>query len=283
MLWNVTITRTAVASRDIEVEADTREQAEAKALEQAGDLDYSGCVVDYDFDVAGSTPVNAKEENNDLPMGYRYLNMGEIVQGTDKRWETPSDNPGLAEAGMEAQWVEVPSVCIGEVVDNPREYIRQDHSGEEVNLASEEKRCPDLAPDELCAICCKTVFPDDINAAIDAGWFPSYFIGDEEQGGPVCPHCTEQFLAEDPQHGESVLAVKGKYVSVWDGGVEVKSPCTVNPITREVSIEHASDVEGLETMEREYVVLNRKEYEACNLEEWEQLTPEEWSRMFYWD
>jgi hypothetical protein len=224
MRWNVTVTRTAVASRDIEVDADTREQAEAKALEMAGDLDYSGCVVDYDFDVAGSTPVNGEEEVDGEP--------------------TPEE---------------------GEA---------------EVDLDSELKRCPDLG-DGTCALC-PTVFPGVSDEIIDAGWVPSYWIGEEEQEGPVCPNCAKQFLVNDPQYGESVLCVKGTYISQWDGGVEVESPCTVDPRTRKITILQASSVEGLETCERECVKLNGVQYEAANEDERDQFIPEEQSRMFFW-
>ena len=275
MRWNVTVTRTAVASLDVEVEAETRDEAESKAAEQAHDTDFTGCTVDYEFGVGGAVPVDGEE--SDLPPGYRYLDVGEIVKDTDKRWETPDQNPGMDEAGMEAQWVEVPSICIGETVDNPREYIREEP---EVDLASEEKRCPDLG-DGTCALC-PTVFPGVSDEIIDAGWVPSYWIGEEEQEGPVCPNCSKQFLVTDPQYGESVLNLRGEYLSQWDGGVEVKAPCTVDPRTRKVVIDRAAGVEGLETMEREYVLLNGKEYEAANEEERHEFTPEEQSRMFFW-
>lgn len=34
---------------------------------------------------------------------------------------------------------------------------------------------------------------DDIEAAIDEGWIPYFYEGEEEHG-PVCPVCTEKFL-----------------------------------------------------------------------------------------
>jgi hypothetical protein len=163
----------------------------------------------------------------------------------------------------------------------PEVSVVADETAHDVDLASELARCPDLS-DGTCALC-PTVFPGVSNEAIDAGWIPSYFIGDEEQSGPVCPNCAKQFIVYDPKHGEATLSVRGEYVSVWDGGVEVKSPCTVDPRTRKVVIEHASSVEGLETMEREYVVLNGTEYEAANEEERYEFTPEQQAQMFFWD
>ena len=191
----------------------------------AGDTDFTGCVVEYDFDANEVTEV----KNGNAP----------ISAGAD------------------------------------------DETTGEVNLASEEKRCPDLG-DGTCALC-PTVFPGVSDAVIDAGWVPSYWIGEEEQEGPVCPNCARQFLANDPQYGESVLCVKGEYVSQWDGGIEVKSICTVDPRTRKIAIEHAADVEGLETMEREYVLLNGKEYPAANEEYRYEYTPEQQSQMFFWE
>jgi hypothetical protein len=218
MWWNVTITRTAIASRDVEVEADTREEAEAKALEDAGDLDFSGCVQDYEMDTQAS----------------------------------PSDPT-------------------------------------EPDLESEENRCPDLngvvndIPEGVCSVCQVTSFPGVSDETIDAGWLPSYFIGEEEQSGPVCPNCAAQFIVIDPKDGESVLNLKGEYVSQWGGGIEVKSPCTVDPRTRKIEIEHAGDVEGLETMEREYFVLNGTEYEAANEEERFQYSVDEQAGMFFYE
>lgn len=133
-----------------------------------------------------------------------------------------------------------------------------------------------------CALC-PTVFPGVSDAVIDAGWVPSYWIGEEEQEGPVCPNCARQFLVTDPEYGESVLCVKGEYVGVWDGGVEVRSICTVDPRTRKIEIEHTSDVEDLETMEREYVVLNGNEYPAANEEERIQYSADEQAGMFFYE
>jgi hypothetical protein len=218
MWWNVTITRTAIASRDVEVEADTREEAEAKALEGAGDLDFSGCVQDYEMDTQAS----------------------------------PSDPT-------------------------------------EPDLESEENRCPDLngvvndIPDGVCSVCQVTSFPGVSDAVIDAGWLPSYFISEDECEGPVCPNCAQQFIVYEPEYGEPTLSLKGEYVSQWDGGIEVKSICTVDPRTRKIEIEHTSDVEGLEMMEREYVVLNGKEYPAANEEERFQYSAAEQAGMFFYE
>lgn len=49
--------------------------------------------------------------------------------------------------------------------------------------------------------------------------------------------------------------MKAKYVSVWDGGIEVKTNCEYNPTTKEVYDIETSDVDGLDVCEDEYVLL----------------------------
>jgi hypothetical protein len=51
MLYDVGVLRTVTATRYIRVEANSQEEAEEKAVEQAGDEDWNGCVTEYDFDV----------------------------------------------------------------------------------------------------------------------------------------------------------------------------------------------------------------------------------------
>jgi hypothetical protein len=51
VIYDVGVLRTVTATRHIRVEANSREKAEEKAVEQAGDEDWNGCVTEYDFDV----------------------------------------------------------------------------------------------------------------------------------------------------------------------------------------------------------------------------------------
>jgi len=213
MLYDVSICRTSTATRNIRVEAANAEEAEAKALEMAGDEDFGGCVVEYDFDVAGSTPVNGEEED-----------------------------------------------------DEP-----------EPDLASDETRCPDPG-DGTCALC-PTIFPGVSDETIDAGWCPSYFIGDEEQSGPVCPNCAVQFIV---WKDEGELSVNGEYVSVWDGGIEIRTKCVCDPRTRKIATETTHEA-NVTTLDREYVLLNGKEYKACNEEYRYECTSEQQSQMFFWE
>ncbi len=54
MLYDVNVSRISTATKTIRVEADSREQAEEKAVEQAHDEDFAGCVTDYDFECSGA-------------------------------------------------------------------------------------------------------------------------------------------------------------------------------------------------------------------------------------
>ena len=57
MLYDVNVSRLSTATMTIRVEAGSPEEAEEKAVEQAHDTDFGGCVVDYDFECNGAVPV----------------------------------------------------------------------------------------------------------------------------------------------------------------------------------------------------------------------------------
>lgn len=70
--------------------------------------------------------------------------------------------------------------------------------------------------------------------------------------------------------------IPGMYVSVWDGGVEVKSTCKVNNLTREVvSVEYVR-VDGLDQFEREYVLIEGVEHPVLDHKP---ETNEEWAEL----
>ena len=223
MFYEVSVSRISTATLTIRVQADSPESARGAALELAGDQDYSGCVVEYDFDANTVTEVkveNASDFANEI-------------------------RPEYCDAADETT---------GEVLPETGEGT--------------------------CALC-PTVFPGVSDETIDAGWVPSYWIGEEEQEGPVCPNCAKQFLVTDPQYGESILCIKGEYTSVWDGGHEITSACTVDPYTRKIVIETTHD-DKVDVLDREFVVLNGMQYPAANEEERGEFTPEEQSQMFFW-
>lgn len=45
-----------------------------------------------------------------------------------------------------------------------------------------------------CCFCAAQV--ESVEAAIDAGWLPSFFIGENETSEPVCPSCEATCLVE---------------------------------------------------------------------------------------
>ena len=67
MFFDVGVLRTVTATRYVRVEADSKEEAEGKAMDMAGDEDWGGCVTDYDFDLCGDTKEVA---DLDTPPGF---------------------------------------------------------------------------------------------------------------------------------------------------------------------------------------------------------------------
>jgi len=57
MLYDVNVSRISTATLTLRVEASSKEEAEEKAIEQAHDTDFAGCVTDYDFESGGVLPV----------------------------------------------------------------------------------------------------------------------------------------------------------------------------------------------------------------------------------
>lgn len=49
--------------------------------------------------------------------------------------------------------------------------------------------------------------------------------------------------------------MKATYISVWDGGVEISTSCEFDPETKNITDIKSADVNGLEVLEREYIVL----------------------------
>ena len=76
MLWDISVSRIQTATRNIRVEADTLAEAETKALEQASDEDFGGCVTEYAFETNGGSEVgdeNARRRYQRAPArGHRY-------------------------------------------------------------------------------------------------------------------------------------------------------------------------------------------------------------------
>ena len=60
MIYDVSVSRISTATKMIQVEADSRRDAEERAVELAHDEDFSGCVTDYDFEVNGAVEVEGR-------------------------------------------------------------------------------------------------------------------------------------------------------------------------------------------------------------------------------
>ena len=60
MHYDVNVSRISTATLTLRVEAGSKEEAEEKAVEQAHDADFMGCVTEYDFEVGGVQAVPTK-------------------------------------------------------------------------------------------------------------------------------------------------------------------------------------------------------------------------------
>lgn len=49
--------------------------------------------------------------------------------------------------------------------------------------------------------------------------------------------------------------IHAQFVSVWDGGVEIKTKCVYHPETNNVTDVETSDADGLDILDDEYVLL----------------------------
>ena len=66
-------------------------------------------------------------DDSQVPPGYRYLSKDETIVDSDRRWESPDENPGMDETGMPAGWVKVPLLDIGGTpAIHGDKYIRKD-------------------------------------------------------------------------------------------------------------------------------------------------------------
>jgi hypothetical protein len=46
----------------------------------------------------------------------------------------------------------------------------------------------------MYCVFCKRKAPADFDDVVNEGWIPSYFAGQEQQEGPVCPDCIAKHL-----------------------------------------------------------------------------------------
>ena len=77
------------------------------------------------------------------------------------------------------------------------------------------------------------------------------------------------------------MKVKATYVSVWDGGTEVRTNCVVDTETRKVE---AVDIgEEGDVLDREYVVIGEEEFAVFHASERDNYNGEEQQKMFFWE
>ena len=70
------------------------------------------------------------------------------------------------------------------------------------------------------------------------------------------------------------LKLQGTFVSVWDGGCQVSSPCLVDFQTGQVTVTEADDCQNeecLQILEREYVEISGQVYTAIEKEQYENM------------
>jgi hypothetical protein len=125
--------------------------------------------------------------------------------------------------------------------------------------------------------------PDDLIQVIDEGWAPSFWDGEEDCSGPVCPDCVEKYLDINHPSGELVLKdLRGEYVSEWASGKEYRCPCKVNMHTRRIEILELFDATEEGELVREYVIISGKEYTTASFRSRDEFIREDRADMFFW-
>lgn len=62
--------------------------------------------------------------------------------------------------------------------------------------------------------------------------------------------------------------VKGTYTSVWDGNIQLDSPCIVDLQTKRIEVQGSYDLD-VEVLESEYVTIAGHQYSVCQEEDYE--------------
>lgn len=77
------------------------------------------------------------------------------------------------------------------------------------------------AKNSICCDLCDAIMPDDIGAAAEAGWSPTYWAGDDEIGRPICGVCSETRCKVENESGELVLKRSGADGVKFDKALEL--------------------------------------------------------------
>jgi hypothetical protein len=83
--------------------------------------------------------------------------------------------------------------------EDGNQHLRLSYAAALCERAVKERHYP------RCVFCHRQP-PDDVDALIDEGWIPSYWDGDTEQDGPICPDCQEtKHITMDFEKGKCVI------------------------------------------------------------------------------
>jgi len=160
MKFTVTITRTSTASRDVEIEAETSKEAVHKALDEAGDADFHGAVVDYEFGCDGVRPddgtwdswdqgdLDDDDDEDGDPADQVMRVAKDMVRGTGekaelchlcRKAELPADLPIAIDAGWLPSYEVNQEECEGPVCPTcAAQFLRCDgHGDDELSLVGE--------------------------------------------------------------------------------------------------------------------------------------------------
>lgn len=139
---------------------------------------------------------------------------------------------------------------------------------------------PQPSSDNLvCRFCDAT--KESVVAAMQAGWTPSFLVGETRQDGPVCAKCCAKCLTTDDGGRvelKSEFAV-AQYVR-FQGGREFKCHCVVNTATHMLVIHTTGNLPGRLT--EEHVVVDGIKYEVCPCRLRDNYTADEQAQMFFW-
>lgn len=80
-----------------------------------------------------------------------------------------------------------------------------------------------------------------------------YFSGSNSNDSGSHNFSSEGDYEDEEECGDEI--VNATYVSVWDGGTEISTSCKYNKTTGDVTDIDSADVDGLDILDREYIVL----------------------------
>lgn len=90
----------------------------------------------------------------------------------------------------------------------------------------------------------------------------------EEQDCNVAENITWDYVIQEYLSRVKGRVINATFVSIWDGGTEIASPCKVNTLTMEVfDLEKVDPVCDVNVLDGEYVKIGEELFGACNKED----------------